>query len=292
MILEEYSTSRANKLSKIAVPDLKEPFEMKFLWLQNEDFNNRSVNFNNKLHKHTFYEIHFILEGENIIKDKNGKQFILKPNEAIILAPNSQHLSNDFTGDLKRFSIAFSVSEDTMVNKVLNSLNFYVYMLSKKMLDNLNKIYAECDKCTLLSVYIIRNRIFEIIEEFLALKKYNENFSDNTFFPHNLIISNVKKYINDNLDLVFTCKDVSDYCKYNEIYLNRIFKKNTGETLLKYIHRKKTEYAQTLLKNNNLTISEISSLLGFKNVYYFNTFFKREAGVAPGVYKETSSNKH
>ena len=100
-----------------------------------------------------------------------------------------------------------------------------------------------------------------------------------------LYIDKSKKYIKDNLNIILTCKDIADYCHINEIYLNRIFKKYTGETLLKYIHRKKINYSIELLKNKDLSLSTISTMLGFQNEYYFNTFFKKAVGMPPGAYR-------
>lgn len=290
MILKEYSHIRANKLSKLPIPSIKEPFEINFLWLQHEDFNNISSTFNNKLHKHGFYELHFILDGENIITDNNGKSFTVKLGEFIILTPNTPHSSKDLKGNSKRCSLAFSIVKNTDIDNFLSKLNFFVCRLSEKMLNNLNDIFSESERYTSLSTYIVRNRLFEIISDLLILGKYDGIFSDG-ILSNNLVVYKLKNYVKDNLNLNLTCKDVADYCNLNEIYLNRIFKKYTGETLLKYIHRKKVECAQNLLKRNELTLSMVSNMLGFQNEYYFNTFFKREVGMSPGIYKKrTQSN--
>ena len=93
------------------------------------------------------------------------------------------------------------------------------------------------------------------------------------------------KYINDNLDIILTCKDIADYCNINEIYLNRLFKKHTGESLHKYIQEKKIEFCMELLKNKDLSLNTISDILGFPNEYYFNTYFKKAVGLPPGAYR-------
>jgi two-component system response regulator YesN len=101
----------------------------------------------------------------------------------------------------------------------------------------------------------------------------------------NLKIKKAKKFINDNLGIMLTCKDVANYCNYNEIYLNRIFKNATGESLINYMHRKKSEKAQQLLKETDIKIKNISKLLGFENEYHFSLFFKKEVGISPSQYR-------
>ena len=43
---------------------------------------------------------------------------------------------------------------------------------------------------------------------------------------------------------------------------------------------------RTLIENGELTLKEISEAMNFKNEYYFNTFFKRCIGLAPGAYSK------
>lgn len=286
MILQNYSVSRAKKLSNFTVPDTAEPFEINILWLQNEDFDNRSAVFNDKLHRHTFFEMHFVLEGENIIRDGCGNSFSVKAGEAMILAPGSSHLTAESSGGLKRFSIAFLLPENSTVSRVFSSLDFYVYALSKKSLAVLDDIFLEINTNTILSPYIIRNKTLEIISEVLNLTKYKALFLQANPEAEDLRIEKAKKYIQDNSNLMLTCRDVANYCNFNEIYLNRIFKERTGETLTRYIQRKKVECGQELLRHTELSLTEIGSRLGFSNEYYFNSFFKRVSGIPPGAYRK------
>ena len=81
-----------NKLSKMILPAIKEPLDIEILWLQYEDFNRPSEHFNNKLHKHTFYELHFVLEGKCIVTNNNLKEYTVLCGEAIIIPQNSPHI--------------------------------------------------------------------------------------------------------------------------------------------------------------------------------------------------------
>ena len=108
---------------------------------------------------------------------------------------------------------------------------------------------------------------------------------------YNLKIQKAKNFINDNLGIMLTCKNVANYCNYNEIYLNRIFKKATGESLIHYIHRIKSETAQKYLVETDIKIKDISKLLGFENESHFSSFFKKEVGIPPSKYRLSSLDK-
>ena len=287
MILKKFTEARANKLSKKALPAVKDPIGMEFLWLQYEDFSSPTPHFNNKLHKHTFYELHMILEGGGIISDNNQKQYAVHAGEAIMIPQSLPHVFQHQDENLKRFSVAFTMQKDIMSTNIFS--DFITVTLQENVIENLNTIFMQADKNTVLSLHIIKNRLFELLCEMLNIEECTDAppVESNTI---SLYINKSKKYIADNLNIVLTCKNIADYCHINEIYLNRIFKEYTGETLLRYIHRKKIDYSIELLKNRELSLGEISAMLGFSNEYHFNTFFKKSVGMPPGAYRNINSN--
>lgn len=283
MILSKFSQNRANKLSKMILPAIKEPLDIEILWLQYEDFNSPSEHFNNKLHKHTFYELHFVLEGKGIVVNNNLKEYTVHSGEAIIIPQGSPHAFKYKDEKPKRFSIAFTLPEDMTPTKFF--ADFIIMKLHNGIIEKLNTIFVNADKNTVLSLYVIKNRICEILCEILDLEEHRDMLVIPELNRANLYLDKSKKYINDNLNIILTCKDIADYCHINEIYLNRLFKKHTGETLHKYIQRKKIDYSIELLKNKDLSLSTIGTMLGFQNEYYFNTYFKKAVGLPPGAYR-------
>ena len=283
MMLKNFSQIHANKLSKLIIPMINAPIEMKILWLQYEDFNSLSKHFNNKLHKHAFYELHFILDGSSTITDSSGNEYTVDTGEAIIVPQDFPHVFKYKNNKLKRFSIAFTLPED--VKPIAFSDNFGIRKLHDGIIENLNTIFSKANKNTTLSQFIISNRIYEILCDILNLEERRDILLNPEPNPINFYIDKSKKYINDNLNIILTCKDIADYCHINEIYLNRLFKKHTGETLHKYIQRKKIGYSIELLKNKDLSLNTISTMLGFSNEYYFNTYFKKAVGLPPGSYR-------
>ena len=71
----------------------------------------------------------------------------------------------------------------------------------------------------------------------------------------------------------------------------KIFKEQTGETLLNRFNRLKTEEAKRLLKNTDLSATEISLSLGFTEPKYFGAVFKKFTGVSPMAYKKEHYGK-
>ncbi len=283
MIINNFSINRAIKLSKKIIPEILEPVNIKILWLQCINFRKISSYFNSKQHKHTFYEIHFILDGSGAFIDSNNKEYPVNAGEAIIIPSNLAH-NFAYKSDVPtRFSLAFTLPEKINPPKVL--CDFTTIKLHDSIIENINTIFAEADKNTVFSLYVMRNCLFEILYEILNLEEYIGALFAPDITHNNLYINKAKKYVKDNLNIILTCKDVANYCNINEVHLNRLFKKHTNENLHAYIQRKKIEYSIELLKNKDLSLSAISNMLGFQNEYYFNTYFKKKTGFPPGTYR-------
>ena len=67
-------------------------------------------------------------------------------------------------------------------------------------------------------------------------------------------------------------------------HLARIFKKETGETLVKYITDKRINASKELLSETKTPIAQVASEVGYDNYSYFTKIFKEKIGVSPGDY--------
>ncbi|KRE99869.1 hypothetical protein ASG89_27485 [Paenibacillus sp. Soil766] len=76
-------------------------------------------------------------------------------------------------------------------------------------------------------------------------------------------------------------EDLSKQLYLTRNYLNRMFKKATGETFTNYLIRVRLEKAKVLLAEGKHMIYEISEKVGYKNVAYFSSIFKKHYGMNP-----------
>ncbi len=68
-------------------------------------------------------------------------------------------------------------------------------------------------------------------------------------------------------------------------YLSYLFKKETGQSLCKYITGVRLSNAEKLLRDTNMKIVNISEMLGYANVSYFCRMFKSFYGLSPQEYR-------
>lgn len=89
-----------------------------------------------------------------------------------------------------------------------------------------------------------------------------------------------------------TISDIANQVGYNPIYLERIYKKHTGETLKHAISMRNMERAENLLLTTDLSISEIAERLGYANSNGFITFFKKNMGLTPLEFRKQKILPH
>jgi transcriptional regulator GlxA family with amidase domain len=65
----------------------------------------------------------------------------------------------------------------------------------------------------------------------------------------------------------------------------RRFKSATGATPLEYIQRLRVRAAKRLLETDHMTVQEVSGAVGYEDVAFFRTIFKRHTGLTPSVYR-------
>ena len=73
-------------------------------------------------------------------------------------------------------------------------------------------------------------------------------------------------------------------------HLIRIFRKHLNTTPIEYINQIKISHAINLLRENNMSVKEISYELGYENPNYFSRLFKKHEGMTPMQKKHTILN--
>ena len=69
-------------------------------------------------------------------------------------------------------------------------------------------------------------------------------------------------------------------------YLSSLFKKDTGQNLVKFITEYRLEKAKQALRESNMKISDVGARVGYPNQSYFISLFRNREGVSPAQYRE------
>ena len=72
-------------------------------------------------------------------------------------------------------------------------------------------------------------------------------------------------------------------------YLGAVIKLASGLIIMQWIHRHIIQQAKLQLKYSDLPVWQITESLNYPNPSFFSKFFKRETGMTPNEYRNTSS---
>lgn len=70
--------------------------------------------------------------------------------------------------------------------------------------------------------------------------------------------------------------------------LIRKFRKFTGMTPMQYLAAARMNESKILLRDTDLTVSQIALQCGFENVYYFSNYFRKYTGTTPSQYRKNN----
>ncbi|ASA23884.1 response regulator transcription factor [Paenibacillus donghaensis] len=98
---------------------------------------------------------------------------------------------------------------------------------------------------------------------------------------HRKAVQFMIEYIHTHYAEDITLELLASQLYISKNYLNQLFKKVTGETFTNYVIRVRIEKAKALLLDGSHLIYEVSEMVGYQNVPYFSTLFKKYCGVSP-----------
>jgi len=78
-----------------------------------------------------------------------------------------------------------------------------------------------------------------------------------------------------------TIKELSRKVAINECYLKKGFKELFGTTIFDFYQSQRMEHAKYLLYDKGLSVTEVSSSLGYSSISHFSTAFKKHTGIKP-----------
>ncbi|MBF0777993.1 helix-turn-helix domain-containing protein [Streptococcus cuniculi] len=97
----------------------------------------------------------------------------------------------------------------------------------------------------------------------------------------------VMTYIDHHIDEELTRKTLADLVFLSPDYLAKIFKQETGTTLIHYITEQRISLAKDLLVHSEQNIYSIANQLGYDNYSYFSKIFKHQTGLSPIEFRKS-----
>ncbi len=99
------------------------------------------------------------------------------------------------------------------------------------------------------------------------------------------LIRDVLNHLSANFTEDISLESIAKEFHVNKAYLARIFKADTGFTVVEYINRRRVEHARYLMDTQNLSLGDVASACGFSSLNYFSRIFTRYEHTSPSAYR-------
>ena len=239
----------------------------------------------NRPHGINTYTVIFFRSSVEIEID--GNKVLTKPGAFIVYdihMPQWYRMPNDIVHDW------FHVDAAHFPNMRLFSLEFgkiyYPYPSAKIIRifsDISNNFYSESP----LAERLCRIKIEELLITVRQLSYENNNFSLNTAEAvrqtHKIMLSEYKKD--------WSVSSLAQNANMSESRFFAVYKSIYGTSPINTLIKFRINIAKNLLLTDNYSVNEVAEEVGYKNIYHFIRYFKKETGVTPGKYCKTKMPK-
>jgi two-component system response regulator YesN len=131
--------------------------------------------------------------------------------------------------------------------------------------------------------FLSKQRLYDWAVKVIVTLKYSS--STQLESTQNIITTKVRSFIQEHMSEGVSRQMVADYIGLHPVYLSKVYKTVTGETIGDYLYTLRMEKAAYLLKSTELKSSEISSKLGFLTPPHFTKVFKKHFGCTPQEFR-------
>lgn len=152
---------------------------------------------------------------------------------------------------------------------------------------NYKAIFTKLDNYSEANI-ICHGKIKSVMYDLLfKLSEYYRNDYCNKYRT----ISKGITYLEQDEEQVLKISEIASMCNVSEVYFRKLFKDYSGMSPIEYRTVTKIYKAKNYLKQDSLSVSEISDRLGFEDVSYFIKVFREQTGFTPNEYRKRFENK-
>ena len=254
------------------------------------------VHFKRKYHEYILY----IITGGELYLQEGEKEYHLVENDIILLDPTRTHKgikTSAFEFCYFHFLPGYGSNRYKEVNEEYSANSDEVIFPKYHHLGNVDitKICRElCERVPDISAAggglrrqkasaLLHMLMLEITEDANNVECGRKNDSQSPLTS----VRNLERYLRKHYMDSFDSEQLADSFGYNYDHLNRLFKKETEETIYRYLVRIRCEEARKLLKAGYYSNDEIAAKVGFAGGEHFSHVYKRTMGYSPRM--ETDS---
>ena len=225
---------------------------------------------------YTFTRLYYIYAGSAVVSC-NGETMTMLPGNLYLL-PKDLPISYYCPESMEQLYFHVTLTNLEGFDILANIPTICALPCSRELLTRLKELYVATDYCALLEFkHLVTKTILDCLQQADLAPMTTKSYSQD--------VLQAISYIQNNVNLQLTTKQIAQAVFVSANRLHKIFKAETGMTIGTYLDRLVLIRASQLLKDPKLSIGEISRQLGFCDQYYFSRRFKAQFGQTPSEFR-------
>lgn len=237
---------------------------------------------NSRMYSSPFSKLYFIKEGDGYLKTPDGTVYPLE-REKVYLIPANLTFAHGCTYLEKIFFHISVTAED--------NYDLFSSIQSICALPFPDAEYRALDKHLQSESYEDLLQIKAILTKTMADFFMQFSPQKTALKKHGTLVKRVLHYIQDNPRISLSVKEISDALFISESTIRNTFLKEMGLTIGKYIDDMVFIKAKEMLFEEQFSIAEISTTLGFCDQFYFSRRFREKFGETPSRFRKNALDK-
>ena len=250
-----------------------------------------AAHYDNPVHKHSFVEICYVMEGEGTYTD-NDVDYSLRAGTFFCSKPGVVHQIRSHSG-LQLLHVAFELDEQYAAAEEVEAY--------RRLTEEAEVCIYDADAAATAALWralLIPQQASQALPASqlpvaagLLLSSFASLFVSGALpqptpaRSSSHLLQQAKRYIRDNLDTDVSQSQVAGYLHLSPRHLSRLFAEGIGESYSRFIRRERISRAAYLLKQSDHSIQHIATLSGFGSVHAFTRAFTREKQQSPGRFR-------
>ena len=239
--------------------------------------------------QNTFFREHrpsnslvFYTKGGHIHTFSNGEPIISNPYDILYLPYGSTYSNEVKENRIEYYQVDFEIFENNEPISLFDDARIFKAQNSLDILSH----FVEIFRLNSIKTYLYNvNSINHLLCIIVALFGEEDSKKSNAQAQRRIrsVLSFLNERYTDNTDV----KALASMADMSVSGLEKNFIKATGKTPIAYRNDLRIEQAKLLLIGG-FSISEVSEMVGFSDLYYFAKTFKRITGMTPGKFARQS----
>lgn len=203
---------------------------------------------------------------------KNGDTLIIKADNIEPFTVITVNISGDSAKQI------YSMIEKSNRDLILN------FSGNVRITDSAHDLITECSK-TYASDYGVMLAFYEFINSI------DDRYAEKKIPSKNVYMTRAVEYIKQNYNKNISVENISDLLGIERSYLSRLFKTYKNKSTQNYIIDYRMQQAKRLFEEEDMNVSQVSTAVGYNNIYCFSRIFKSRVGMPPKEYMEICRKK-